>query len=76
MKFEVGKKYKVRSICDSECFFTYEITKISKGFVTVSSRMDGAKRKKIFVDDDGIQFCYPQGTYSMCPILKADKVAE
>jgi hypothetical protein len=76
MKFQLNKQYQTRSICDHDCIFSYEVTKLSKGFVTVKSRMDGEKRKKIYVDHNGIEFCYPQGTYSMCPILKADELVK
>jgi hypothetical protein len=76
MKFKLGKTYQTRSICDYDCIFSYEITKLNKGFVTVKSRMKGEKRRKIFVDSEGVEFCYPEGQYSMCPILRADKVAD
>jgi hypothetical protein len=74
MKFEVGKTYECRSVCDRNCVWKYRVTKVSASMVTIESRSEGAKRKKIYTDNEGVQICYPQGQYSMCPILSADKL--
>jgi hypothetical protein len=74
--FEVDKRYQCKLIGDHELILSYRVLKISpKGFVTLRSST-GDRRTKIFVDKQGVQFCYPQGQYSLCPILKADNAQE
>jgi len=70
-KFEVGKEYSCRSICDSNCIFRYTIVSRTDKTVVISSNDgDGKQRKKIFITD-GIEWIYPSGFYSMCPIIRA-----
>ena len=74
-KFEVGKTYATRSICDHECIF--EIKIISRTAKTVTyDYMGETRRSKIHEDSDG-EFIRPD-RYSMAPTFRAgrDEVVE
>lgn len=73
-KFEVGKKYYMRSICNSECIWTYTVTARTAQTVTIT---DGEKVQKCRIikphfADEG-EAVYPLGKYSMCPMLRAER---
>lgn len=72
-QFQVGKTYWCRSICDHECIFRYEITGRTEKTVTFKL---GTKTKRCKINVwDGVETIKPQGTYSMCQILTAEKVS-
>ena len=65
-KFEIGKEYFTRSICDSECIFSIKIT--GRTAKTVSYEYMGeSRRSKIRFDDSG-EYIQPD-RYSMAPTL-------
>lgn len=67
-KFEVGKKYRVRSIGDAELFFEIEV--VSRTAKTITTEKG---RLKIHAYD-GSEVCYPEGRYSMAPTVRATGV--
>lgn len=76
-KFEVGKEYSVRSICNHECVWTYKIVKRTGCTVTI---YDGEKAKTCRINKKiseyrGAESIYPNGNYSMCAILSAEQPA-
>jgi hypothetical protein len=70
IKFETNKNYYCTSICDHNARFDFTITKR-----TIKSVWIGADRFKIFLDTVGNEFIYPSGRYSMCLVLRAERVA-
>lgn len=71
--FEVGKTYSMRSICDSNCVWTYTVTKRTAQTVTL---FDGKKTitrriSKAHSEFRGAETVYPLGQYSMAPSLTA-----
>ena len=60
-KFEIGNTYSMSSPCDHNCIWTYTVTARTAQTVTLS---DGNHTETVF----------PLGSYSMCPILTADKI--
>jgi len=69
-QFTLGN-YATSSICDSNCIFEYEITKRTAKNVWVKSSMSKEPiRKKVYLDDEGTEFIYPDGQYSMCTVLR------
>ena len=76
-RFEVGKSYYTRSACDHTCIFVYKVLKRTDKNVYLqeegtSSRV---KRKKIFLDErSGKEYCLPDGSYSMCPVIDAEDI--
>ena len=69
-KFTVGQELSEASLCDSECIFKGTVLRRTAKFVTVHS-MGEDRRVKIHTDDEGNEFCYPYGQYSMCTRFKA-----
>lgn len=75
--FEVGKVYGTRSICDSNTIFRYEVLKRTAKTITIRSvyrngHYGEPKRRGVY-SYDGVESCKPEGTYSMCPVIRADR---
>jgi len=68
-KFEVGKKYWTRSVCDHETIIPITVEKRTAKTLTTTE----GKTLRISVYND-VEQVKPWGTYSMCPIIGADKV--
>ena len=78
-QFEVGKRYGMRSICDSDCWWYYTV--IERTACTVTLKSDRGEVIKCRINKaisaiHGAEACRPLGTYSMCPTLTAEKVIE
>ncbi len=71
IKFEIGKEYYTRSICDHECIYTIKI--VSRSPKTIVYEYDGdTRRSKIHVDErQDCEFIRPD-RYSMAPTFHAD----
>lgn len=72
--FEIGKTYSMKSPCDQNCVWTYKVTARTAKTVTIS---DGEKEKKCRISSQYSQYnkaetVFPLGSYSMCPILRAE----
>lgn len=72
-KFEVGKTYSMRSICDHNCIWTYTVTARTAQTITIT---DGEKVQKCRINKKSSEYrnaetVYPLGQYSMCPSLEA-----
>ena len=72
-RFEIGKRYSVRSICDHDCVWSYEVVARTEATVTIKDVDDNSvKRCRVIVSKlDGNEFIRPLGKYSMCPVLRA-----
>ncbi len=69
-KFEIGKEYFSRSICNHDCVFTIKITKRTAKTVSYEY-MGESRRSKIRVDDSG-EYIQPD-RYSMAPVFRASR---
>lgn len=72
-KFEIGKTYSMRSICDHDCVWTYTVTARTTKTITIS---DGEKVQKCRIIKAASEYrnaetVYPFGQYSMAPALTA-----
>lgn len=65
-KFEVGKTYTTRSICDHDCIIRVTVAKRTAKTITT----DAGKVLRVG-EYDGAEFVKPWGTYSMAPIVRA-----
>ena len=72
--FEIDKTYTFRFIGDADSCVPVKILKRTAKFVTVQVRNEEPTRCKVKIWN-GSESCYPLGTYSMCPILSADRQA-
>ncbi|MCL1789832.1 MAG: hypothetical protein FWG40_00485 [Peptococcaceae bacterium] len=69
-KFEPGKRYQTRSICDHNCIYT--ILVLDRTDKTIVFSDDGRiRRSKIRVDKDG-EYLIPD-RYSMAPVYRAHR---
>ena len=67
-KFEAGKTYQARSICDNRCLF--EIKVISRSEKTITCIHKGERRRfHVHTDSEG-EYIQPE-RYSMAPIFRA-----
>jgi hypothetical protein len=73
-QFEVGKTYSTRSACDYECVFAFTVKSRTAKFLVLEDRHGQVRRVGVRVWS-GVESCKPLGSYSMCPVLNADKVA-
>ena len=70
-QFEVDKTYTCRSICDYDCIYSFTIKSRTAKFVTIDGTMQHNKRRKVYLDRDGVECIDPHGVYSMSPVLRA-----
>lgn len=78
-KFTVGDAFSCRSVCDHNCVWTFIVTKRTAKTITVcemnddgSVRSAGPSTFRITVWQ-GVETVKPHGSFSMAPILAADK---
>lgn len=76
-KFKVGKRYGMNSPCDHDCWWYYTVVSRTASTVTLArdngevSRCRINKRDSEYLMAEAVR---PLGSYSMCPILTADKI--
>lgn len=73
-KFEINKTYETRSICDHDCVFSYIVIKRTAKFMTIKDKFGDIKRVGIKIYEDA-ENAYPEGNYSMCPVISANRNA-
>ena len=75
-KFEIGKTYYTRSICDHDCVITGKVIRRTAATVTMEVSGQGVKTLRIskglsaFCGSEAVK---PWGAYSMAPTLTADR---
>jgi hypothetical protein len=68
-KFEAGRTYWTRSVCDHECIYSLTVaTRTAKTITTTEG-----KRLRVAIWHD-IEQVKPFGSYSMAAIISADRV--
>ena len=81
-QFQVGKTYRMNSICDSDCWWYYKVESRTKSTVTLRQlHADGSpyNEEKTFRISKGLSELFgcesvkPLGRYSMSPTLTAEK---
>ena len=70
LKFETGKTYSTRSLCDHEMIITATIVKRTAKTVVADVKHHGQKRFRLSEFDGREQF-RPWGNFSMAPIIDA-----
>jgi hypothetical protein len=70
-QFVVGQELSCRSLGDWDCVFRFTVVKRTAKFVTLLYH--GIENKVAIRHwSDGVEYCYPLGTYSMAPALRSD----
>ena len=72
-KFEIGKTYSMRSVCDHNCVWSYKVLSRTTSTITIT---DGKEIKKCRINKQYSEYrnaetVFPLGRYSMCPMLSA-----
>lgn len=74
--FELGKTYATTSICNSDCVFSYKVVKRTATTVTMINKFGEQKTYRInkkVSEYRKAETIFPEGNYSMCPVISADK---
>ena len=71
LQFKANKVYQVRSICDSECFFSYVVLKRTAKTLTILNQFGEEVNRRVKVVD-GVEHCKIDH-YSMAPTIRADR---
>lgn len=73
-KFETGKAYSMRSICDHECIWTYTVKARTAATITLIDEKGNEKKCRIIKqisEWNNAETVKPLGSYSMAPSLIA-----
>ena len=71
VQFEVGKTYTTRSAVDYDSIYRFKVLKRTAKTLTLRENNE-TFRRGIYIYD-GREWCKPHGTYSMCPVIVADR---
>lgn len=72
MKFETGRIYKTSYAGDHNLFITMMV--ISRTAKTIKAAVAGQVKSLRISDNNGVEFVYPTGRYTMCPVIMADSL--
>lgn len=71
-RFQVGRTYSTRSICDHECIVSVTVTARTAKTVTAADPFGKVKTFRPYISDHYKAECLrPWGSYSMSPIIAA-----
>lgn len=70
--FQIGKTYTTRSACDYDTIFAWTVTARTAKRLTLEDRHGNTEQRGIYLWN-GIEHCKPAGTFSMCPIINAER---
>lgn len=73
-KFETGRIYHQRSIVDSDFIYRFEVLKRTAKTVLLRNVRTGDEKRCRISEWGGVEQVKPNGTYSMCLVLGADRV--
>jgi len=74
-KFETGKSYFCRSVCDYDCVWTFKVIKRTAKSIWVKDAQNGETIRKAVKVWNNSETINPLGSYSMAPILRAEHAA-
>lgn len=73
-KFEIGKTYSTRSICNADCVISYTIISRTESTITATDECGETKRFRInkkLSEFRKAETFLPWGKYSMAPMISA-----
>lgn len=70
-RFEPGRTYTCRSVCDHNCIFSYEVVRRTESSVWLKAGGKVTRRAVRVCPYEHHEMCDPQGRYSMSPVLRA-----
>jgi len=78
-KFEVGKEYATRSTCNYDCVFAYTVIGRTEKTVKIRDIFGKVKTCRIIEElskRNNAESIYPEGKYSMAPVIYANRPVE
>jgi len=73
MKFQTGKTYSTRSICDHNCIFEIIVLSRTAKTIKIKDLHDSKSIKTLRISEwQGVEQVKPLDSYSMAPIIGAD----
>lgn len=72
--FQIGRTYTTRLATSHSTVLSYEVVKRTAKFVTVRDRHGKTKRVGV-KSHDGREYALPDGSYSMAPVIFAERYA-
>jgi hypothetical protein len=76
MTFKVNKTYRATSVCDHNCTWDYKVISRTAKTITIvdiNRKSQEPLKRRIYVFNN-CETVKPDGSYSMAPILGADKL--
>ena len=73
-RFETGKTYSMRSVCNQDCVWTYTVIKRTACTVTLKDeygKIQTCRISKLGIKIFNEESCQPLGNYSIAPTLRA-----
>lgn len=70
--FQEGVTYATRSICDSDCIFSFEV--LARSAKSVRVKVNGKTVTRRVSEWQGVEQFKPFGSYSMAAVIGADRV--
>jgi hypothetical protein len=70
-KFQVGQTISARSACDWDCIFQWEI--VARTEKTITVKYHGETKRIGIKLYNGVETAKPFGSYSMAPVVFADR---
>ena len=78
-KFEVGKRYEMRSVCNHDCVWRFVVISRTDKTIRLLEERESqpimCRIKKAISEHRNCESVMPFGSYSMAPILSADDKA-
>ena len=77
-QFEIGKTYTMKSVCDHNTTWAYKVIARTAKAIKLEDDHGNVKTCRIVAQMSewrGAESVMPLGTYSMAPVLSADKIA-
>lgn len=74
--FVVGRTYTCRSACDYDTVFAYTVVSRTAQRMKLVNKWGKETTRGIRMGSDGIERCSPEGSYSMAPVILADRFVQ
>ena len=71
VQFEVGRTYWTRSACDHDCIFSFTIG--ARTAKSITTTIHGKPARRGLSTWSGVEQFKPFGSYSMAPVIGADR---
>jgi hypothetical protein len=67
--FQIGLTYTDTAACDHGVVYSFTVVSRTEKSIVVEHR--GEKTRRSVKMDNGVEFCFPMGKFSLCPVITA-----